>query len=68
MHGKTDTLTHGEKIEHEGTSERTMLAYGNIGVTTSQEMLTQELELAKIIEVIPIIIQSFKDRFCLMVY
>ena len=68
VHGKTDTLTHGEKIEHEGTTERTMLAYGNIGVTTSQEMLTQELELAKIIEVIPIIIQSFKDRFCLMVY
>ena len=45
-----------------------MLAYGNIGVTTSQEMLTQELELAKIINVIPIIIESFKDRFCLMVY
>ena len=68
VHGKTDTFTHGEKIEHEGTTERTVLAYGNIGVTTSQEMLTQELELAKIIEVIPIIIQSFKDRFCLMVY
>ena len=68
VHGKTDTLTHGEKIEHEGTTERTMLAYGNIGVTTSQEMLTQELELAKIIEVIPIIIDSFKNRFCLMVY
>ena len=68
VHGKTDTLTHGEKIEHEGTTERSMLAYGNIGVTTSQEMLTQELELAKIIEVIPIIIESFKNRFCLMVY
>ena len=68
VHGKTDTLTHGEKIEHEGTTERSMLAYGNIGVTTSQEMLTQELELAKIIEVIPIIIHSFQDRFCLMVY
>ena len=68
VHGKTDTLTHGEKIEHEGSSERTMLAYGNIGVTTSQEMLTQELELAKIIEVIPIIIESFKNRFCLLVY
>ena len=68
VHGKTDTLTHGEKIEHDGTTERTMLAYGNIGVTTSQEMLTQELELAKIINVIPIIIESFKDRFCLMVY
>lgn len=68
VHGKTDTLTHGEKIEHEGTSERTVLAYGNIGVTTSQEMLTQEMEIAKIIQVVPIIIESFKNRFCLMVY
>ena len=68
VHGKTDTFTHGEKIEHEGTSERTMLAYGNIGVTTSQEMLTQELELAKIIQVVPIIVRSFIDRFCIEVY
>ena len=67
-YGKTDTLQHGEKIEHEGNSERTVLAYGNIGVTTSQDMLTQELELAKIIQVVPIIIESFKKRFCLMVY
>ena len=67
-HGKTDTLTHGEKIEHGGSTERTVLAYGNIGVTTSQEMLTQELEIAKIINVIPVIIESFKNRFCLMVY
>lgn len=67
-YGKTDTFRHGEKIEHEGTSERTILAYGNIGVTTSQDMLTQELELAKIIQVVPIIIESFKNRFCLMVY
>lgn len=67
-YGKTDTLRHGEKIEHEGSSERSVLAYGNIGVTTSQEMLTQEMEIAKIIEVVPIIIESFKNRFCLMVY
>ena len=67
-YGRTDTMTHGEKIEHGGTTERTVLAYGNIGVTTSQEMLTQEMELAKIINVIPIIIESFKDRFCIMVY
>lgn len=67
-YGKTDTLRHGEKIEQEGNSERTVLAYGNIGVTTSQDMLTQELELAKIIQVVPIIIESFKNRFCLMVY
>ena len=67
-YGRTDTLQHGEKIEHEGTSERTVLAYGNIGVTTSQEMLTQEMEIAKIINVVPIIIESFKNRFCIMVY
>ena len=67
-YGRTDTLRHGEKIDHDGRTERRMLAYGNIGVTTSQEMLTQELEIAKIINVVPIIIESFKDRFCLMVY
>ena len=67
-YGKTDRFQHGEKIEHEGTSERAVLAYGNIGVTTSQDMLTQEIELAKIIQVVPIIIESFKNRFCLMVY
>lgn len=67
-YGHTETLAHGEKIQHQGSSERSVLAYGNIGVTTSQEMLTQEMEIAKIINVIPIIIESFKDRFCLMVY
>ena len=67
-YGKTDTFNHGEKIEHDGTSERNVVAFGNIGVTTSQEMLTQEMEVAKIINVMNIIIESFKNRFCLMVY
>ena len=67
-HNTSDTLKHGENIEHSGNTDRTLLAFGNIGVTTSQEMLTQEMEIAKIINVIPIIIESFKDRFCLLVY
>ena len=67
-YGHTETLAHGEKIQHSGTTERHVLAYGNIGVTTSQDMLTQEIEIAKINNVIPIIIESFKERFCLMVY
>lgn len=67
-YGKTDTLRHGEKIEHTGDSERSLLAYGNIGTMTSQDMLTQEIEVAKIVQVVPIIIESFKNRFCLMVY
>ena len=64
----SDTLTHGERIAHEGESSRRMEAYGNIGTMTSQDMLTQELEVAKIINVMAIIIDSFKDRFCLMIY
>ena len=67
-YGKTDTFLHGEKIEHSGDSERSLLAYGNIGTMTSQDMLTQEIEVAKIVQVVPIIIESFKNRFCLMVY
>lgn len=67
-HGKTDTLQHGEQIQHTGSSARSLLAYGNIGVTSSQDMLTQEIELAKIINVIPIIVESFRNRFCLLVY
>lgn len=67
-YGRTDTFTHGETINHGGTTERTVEAYGNIGVTTSQEMLTQEMEVAKIINVMNIIIDSFKSRFCIMVY
>ena len=67
-YGKTDSFRHGEKIEHEGSSSRSMLAYGNIGTMTSQDMLTQEAEVAKLIQVVPIIIESFKNRFCLMVY
>ena len=59
---------HGEKIEHDGTTERTVLAFGNIGVTSSQDMLTQEIEIAKILNVIPVIIQSFINRFCIQVY
>lgn len=67
-YGKQDTFQHGEKIEHEGETERSVLAYGNIGVTTSQQMLEEEMKIAKEIQIIPIIIESFQDRFCLMVY
>ena len=67
-YGRTDTMQHGEKIEHTGGTDRTLEAYGNIGTMTSQEMLTSELELAKIANVMNVIIDSFKERFCIMVY
>lgn len=67
-YNRTNALIHGEKIKNDGNTSRNLLAYGNIGVTTSQEMLTQEMNVAKMIQVVPIIIESFKNRFCLMIY
>lgn len=64
----TSQLTHGEKIEHDNSTDRSLLAYGNIGVTTSQEMLKQEIEIASLVNIMPIMVQSFMERFCIMVY
>lgn len=66
--GKKDTFTHGEKIVHEGDITRNNHTSGNIGVTTSQQMLEQEIEVAAKLNVIKMIVDSFKDRFCLLVY
>lgn len=41
---------------------------GNIGVTTSQQMLNQELDVAGRTDIYRYISESFKRRFCLMVY
>ena len=62
------SIVHGEKIVHDGDTERNLHAYGNIGIVSNQQMLTQEVEVAKIINVMNIIVESFKDRFCILVY
>lgn len=67
-YGKQDTYTHGEVIEHEGDITRENNTSGNIGITTSQQMLTQETELAPKLNVMKMIVDSFKSRFCLLVY
>lgn len=41
---------------------------GNIGVTTSQQMLNQELDVSERTDIYRYISESFKQRFCLMVY
>lgn len=50
------------------TITHTHRAYGNIGVTTAQQMLTQEMELRMRFNMYSIIISDFKKRFCLLVY
>ena len=68
QHGHTQALQHGEKIEDSTTVSHTSRIKGNIGVTTSQQMLEQELEVAPKLNIINYIVDSFKKRFCLLVY
>lgn len=49
-------------------SRHTGTISGNIGVTTSQEMLQQELDISGELDIYKYISESFKKRFCLMVY
>ena len=67
-YGKTETLTHGEVITHDGDITRNNHTSGNIGVTTSQQMLEQEIEISAKLNVMDMIVDSFKHRFCLLVY
>lgn len=66
--GHSETLTHGEQIKDDTEITHTSRIHGNIGVTTSQQMLESELEVAPKLNIMNIIIESFKNRFCLLVY
>lgn len=55
------SMTHGEVIEHSGR------LYGNIGVTTSQQMLQSELDIARF-NLYDQIADIFCEEFCLMIY
>lgn len=48
-------------------SEHNMRAYGNIGVTTTQQMIEQEREVVKF-NLVDYIVDSFKQNFCVMCY
>lgn len=50
------------------TNVRQFRAHGNIGVTTVAEMMAGELDVYPRINLINYIVESFKMRFCLLVY
>ncbi len=66
-YGKTDTLAHGESVASQRAGGHTLHAHGNIGVTTTQKLIREEREIDRF-NVYDIIIESFKMRFCIMVY
>ena len=83
-HGEKVGTTHGhvlatkyghsvnQKDNRSGTNDNTVTRNshisGNIGVTTSQQMLEQELLVAPKLNVYNYIMESFKNRFCLEVW
>ena len=56
-----------ESLDRKRDNLRTGRAFGNIGVTTTQQMIQQERETV-MFNMYKVITDSFVDRFCLMVY
>lgn len=65
---ETGELTHSGSESGNNTLSRTSTVSGNIGVTTSQQMLTAELELDRKINMYDIIAKDFRNRFCILMY
>lgn len=62
----SEAMAHGERIDD--THTRTSRIHGNIGVTTSQQMLEQEMQIAGKLNIYNYIVNEFKQRFCIAVY
>lgn len=57
----------GAETSVENKSNRTGRIHGNIGVTTTQQMIEEERRVVKF-NLTDYIIDSFKRRFCLLIY
>lgn len=63
----TSTLTQTTNSEDNGTITRELRTYGNIGVTTTQAMIEEERKVVQFC-IDDYIIDSFKKKFCILVY
>lgn len=63
----SSTITHGEIISKDEKITHEAHLYGNIGVTTSQEMLKSELDISRF-NLYEQIADIFCEEFCLMIY
>ena len=67
-------LTPSEGVDSSGsgsasnTNTRTGHLHGNIGVTTAQQMITEEVKLRSSITLADVISSSFRKHFCIMIY
>ena len=68
-HTGTDniSITNNESVSDDNERVNTKRRTGNIGVTATQDLIKKEREIADF-SIIEYITQSFKERFCLMIY
>lgn len=62
-----NNITSNSNSKDTGTESRTLHSRGNIGVTTTQQMIEQERNISEF-NIYDYIVRSFKRRFCLMLY
>ena len=64
------SLTPSEGVDSSGSgsNRRTGHLHGNIGVTTAQQMITEEVKLRSSITLADVISSSFRKHFCIMIY
>lgn len=65
--GRVDNLTQGDSAQSSGTETRTSSISGNIGVTTTQQMILQERDIVDA-TIQQYIVDDFKRKFCVLVY
>ena len=65
---EADSGTIGDSGNYNGSLTIKSTIHGNIGVTTSQQMLESELQLVPKLDIIRIISDSWAAEFCLAVY
>lgn len=69
QHGDTVTKTFNNVTDFEtGTDKTISRIHGNIGVTTSQQMLISELDLIPRLDIIDYIADDWHSEFCLLMY
>lgn len=64
---KTGSMTHGEQIANMNEGSHELHAHGNIGVTTTQQLIKEQRAI-DLFNLYDIIIEDFKMRFCILVY
>ena len=64
--GQTDSNSSEQQTKSSATHSGRV--HGNIGVTMAQQMIQSELDLRAVNDMVQIIVNEFKKRFCIMVY